>query len=432
MMRDTILSLFKHLPPIDRVATDFANYPLELESARRVYGITEAYALNKSTDRHVIDDTFAICDGIKDHLWELINTGHYSQVKKCVRQLYTMAVLQKVVLLAIRAELNGTPLNDLLAACVWELDNGILIGYPLDYPDYRYCLNDCLNAIQKLSAAIDSVQQIASYQIDAPDDTATLQATRKCDIAVCRRPSIEHFRSTYFDREPVILQNCMDQWPALTKWNQSNYLLGICKNRIVPIEIGQNYSNENWSQQLMRFEEFFRRQIIDHGAADVAGSEQRTSTSIEYLAQHNLFDQIPQLKTDIIVPEYCCISGDAERNEAVYDDIDIKAWLGPQGTVSPMHYDNKQNLLCQVFGSKRIILARPSDTPNLYPHDGDMLHNTSQIDAESLDLRQFPQTAHVKFYELTLCKGEMLYIPSKWWHFVRSLSKSFSVSFWWE
>lgn len=28
-------------------------------------------------------------------------------------------------------------------------------------------------------------------------------------------------------------------------------------------------------------------------------------------------------------------------------------------------------------------------------------------------------------------EGEMLYIPPKWWHYVRSLTMSFSVSFWW-
>ena len=28
--------------------------------------------------------------------------------------------------------------------------------------------------------------------------------------------------------------------------------------------------------------------------------------------------------------------------------------------------------------------------------------------------------------------GEMLYIPPRWWHYVKSLSVSFSVSFWWK
>lgn len=141
------------------------------------------------------------------------------------------------------------------------------------------------------------------------------------------------------------------------------------------------------------------------------------------------FDQIPILKNDISTPEYCCLTSKTTDNEV---NVDIKAWLGPEGTISPMHIDEKHNLLCQVFGSKRIILAAPDDAPNLYPFDGDMLKNTSQIDAEHLDFNRFPLVKNVKFYTFTLYAGEMLYIPPKWWHFVRSLSKSFSTSFWWE
>lgn len=214
----------------------------------------------------------------------------------------------------------------------------------------------------------------------------------------------------------------MSQWPAMNKWNQVNYLLDVCRNRVVPIEIGKNYTNENWSQDLVKFEDFFRRQFLE--------DEMRPeSKRVEYLAQHNLFDQIPALRMDIMTPEYCCTTNRHVENEI---DVDIKAWLGPGGTTSPMHIDEKHNLLCQVFGSKSIILAAPKDSPNLYPFEGDMLKNTSQIDAEHLDYDRFPLLRNVTFYRFTLHKGEMLYIPPKWWHFVRSLSKSFSVSFWWE
>ena len=35
------------------------------------------------------------------------------------------------------------------------------------------------------------------------------------------------------------------------------------------------------------------------------------------------------------------------------------------------------------------------------------------------------------YLDCILEPGEMLYIPVGWWHYVRSLSVSFSVSFWW-
>ncbi|KAK3897312.1 hypothetical protein C8A05DRAFT_39137, partial [Staphylotrichum tortipilum] len=41
---------------------------------------------------------------------------------------------------------------------------------------------------------------------------------------------------------------------------------------------------------------------------------------------------------------------------------------------------------------------------------------------------EFRQLAYL---DCILEPGEMLYIPVGWWHYVRSLSVSFSVSFWW-
>lgn len=81
------------------------------------------------------------------------------------------------------------------------------------------------------------------------------------------------------------------------------------------------------------------------------------------------------------------------------------------------------------MGEKLIILASPNETKNLYPYD-ELLNNTSQVDAENLNFEKFPLSKNVKFYQLVLKAGEMLYIPRLWWHYVRSLTPSISISFW--
>lgn len=159
-----------------------------------------------------------------------------------------------------------------------------------------------------------------------------------------------------------------------------------------------------------------------HLAPQKAGrpAEERTAG---YLAQHALFDQVPLLSRDIQVPEYCALGGG--RLEA------INAWLGPAGTVTPLHHDPHHNLLAQVVGQKYVRLYAAAEGARLYPHTESMLRNSSQVDVELVDVEKFPLFAGAPYVECVLAEGEMLYIPPKWWHFVKSLTTSFSVSFWW-
>lgn len=104
------------------------------------------------------------------------------------------------------------------------------------------------------------------------------------------------------------------------------------------------------------------------------------SPGIGYVAQHRIFHQIPLLRRDIIIPDYCElllpedeISVRSERREedelhpakrlrtasgcsdlreecSEQDDILIQGWFGPVGTVSPLHHDPYHNLLTQICG----------------------------------------------------------------------------------
>lgn len=208
----------------------------------------------------------------------------------------------------------------------------------------------------------------------------------------------------------------MKHWNALHLWQDIDYLNKIAGSRTVPIEIGSRYTEEDWSQSLITFSEFLQSHII------------KATQNVGYLAQHQLFDQIPELQNDIVIPDYCSFS---DKEDVEVEPPDINAWFGPAGTVSPLHFDIKNNLLCQVFGYKRIFLYNPSDTINLYPYDTKLLDNTAQVDPLKPDYIKWPDFKKAKGFMCYLGPGEMLYIPPKWWHHVTALTTSFSVSFWW-
>ena len=57
--------------------------------------------------------------------------------------------------------------------------------------------------------------------------------------------------------------------------------------------------------------------------------------------------------------------------------------------------------------------------------------NVSAVDVEHPDLTSYPLFAGAHHYDVILGPGDVLYIPKGWWHYVRSLTPSFSCNFWW-
>jgi hypothetical protein len=105
-------------------------------------------------------------------------------------------------------------------------------------------------------------------------------------------------------------------------------------------------------------------------------------------------------------------------------------WLGPAGTVTPLHADYDDNLFVQIWGSKRIFLAPPHHDAFLYPVEANALLFGSPFDPEAPDFERFPLARQAALLELVVEPGDMLYVPAGWYHQVRSLSFSLSSNRW--
>jgi hypothetical protein len=112
------------------------------------------------------------------------------------------------------------------------------------------------------------------------------------------------------------------------------------------------------------------------------------------------------------------------------DFKELKVWLGPAGTVTPLHCDYDDNLLAQVWGAKRIILFPPHYAENLYLWESNPVLFGSQFDPEVSDFSKFPLARAVKGCQCVLQAGEMLYLPAGWFHHVRAMSFSLSSNMW--
>ncbi|KAI4201911.1 MAG: hypothetical protein LQ350_002958 [Teloschistes chrysophthalmus] len=255
-------------------------------------------------------------------------------------------------------------------------------------------------------------------------------------------PSMQSFEAHMKTAQPLCITEAITHWPAMHErpWSSPAYLLDetLGGRRLVPVEIGRSYTDTGWGQSIITFSEFMQKYVM---------LETAESSKMGYLAQHDLFSQIPALRNDIAVPDYCYTTppppkfpspaGSRPPPPQLEEPL-LNAWFGPAGTISPLHTDPYHNILCQVVGKKYVRLYSPDETPKLYSKGvedaGIDMSNTSEVDVEaSCDTHDadFPLFQQAAYVETILKEGECLYIPVGWWHYVRGLSVSFSVSFWW-
>lgn len=271
---------------------------------------------------------------------------------------------------------------------------------------------------------------------------------------------------------PLVIKGILEHWPAMSErpWRSRGYLMRrtFGGRRLVPVEVGRSYTDEGWGQRIVTFgafmDEYLVRKEHKYGEDEDEGSQ---GAKIGYLAQHDLFAQIPSLRNDICIPDYCYTTPPPHpqtRQTSPLSEPLLNAWLGPAGTVSPLHTDPYHNILCQVVGRKYVRLYSPDQTDKLYPRGMEQggvvdMSNTSQVNDVEVERffevnddvtemkrngkgqgegeggnkeeEKFPLFRTASYQETILNEGECLYIPAGWWHYVRSLSVSFSVSFWW-
>jgi len=149
---------------------------------------------------------------------------------------------------------------------------------------------------------------------------------------------------------------------------------------------------------------------------------------VGYIAQHALFDQLPALRRDFRTPALCNVGPEGLQR--------VNAWVGTSGTVTPLHFDSYDNLLAQVVGYKYVRLYSTVETAKLYVTASSAggvtcaQQNISPVTVESPDFERYPDFCEATFTETVLGPGDMLFIPKGWWHYVRSLTPSMSVNFW--
>jgi LPS sulfotransferase NodH len=230
-----------------------------------------------------------------------------------------------------------------------------------------------------------------------------------------RRSSVdrEEFLERYYAaNRPVILQGLMRNWKAMSVWTPE-YLKASLGSEEVEIMAGRNADpsyeiNAFEHKRKVRFGEFV--DMVHTGGP----------TNDYYLVANNAFFKRPavrRLLEDVeIFPEY--LSPRGTENQVFF-------WYGPADTVTPLHHDTSNIFMAQVWGRKRIKLISPNDHEFIYNDIGVFSH----VDCDNPDLARFPLFKGATVIEVVLEPEEVLFLPVGWWHHVRALDISLTVTF---
>lgn len=265
----------------------------------------------------------------------------YKDVKACWRRLYTDASLWKVIELVESRDTSGREAGTegiggngqettWLDEAVKRLDMSLILTGAPDREEIVELWFSALKAMlsfenpphmtqptglsdrpakrRKLSESSSNPATPSRFPTVLPTPTPNLRNS----LLRINDFSLSDFHEKIADTSkhtPMIIENAIQHWPALDErpWNKPEYLLEqtLGGRRLVPVEVGKSYTDEGWGQKIVSFKEFMVTYMLST-EAEVEGDEEVRQTG--YLAQHDLFAQVPSLRADISIPDYCYFS----------------------------------------------------------------------------------------------------------------------------
>jgi tRNA wybutosine-synthesizing protein 4 len=211
------------------------------------------------------------------------------------------------------------------------------------------------------------------------------------------------FLSIIKHSQPKILEN-LDFGPCRTLWTKNYLLSKIGTHRPVVIHEAQsksmNFQRKDFAYVTKPFGIFLEE--VYNGAhqylRSIASSEPSKRAA-------NLDVDFPEIAQDFRLPPVLRLVADTYHSSSLRVTGDVAMWL---------HVDTMANVLCQIDGSKRLILFPPADMVNLGFPPGSTTSSLEIFEGGSADdILSVPGTHPV---EVALRPGEVLFIPPLWAH----------------
>mmetsp|Transcript_20564 Transcript_20564/g.20683 ORF Transcript_20564/g.20683 Transcript_20564/m.20683 type:complete len:836 (+) Transcript_20564:269-2776(+) len=131
-----------------------------------------------------------------------------------------------------------------------------------------------------------------------------------------------------------------------------------------------------------------------------------------------VFDELPFFQ-----PKESLFIVDPEEQRGVHCRFGMKA------VIAEPHYDGSRNSVAMLGGLRRWVMTHPDQCGNMYllpkRHPSG---RHSEVDWSAPDLERFPDFPKVRANEVILKPGDILYVPTQWFHFIVSLNLNYQCN----
>jgi hypothetical protein len=249
---------------------------------------------------------------------------------------------------------------------------------------------------------------------------SSLERLRSMASSIPRRAGVSpqiFLEAYYAANRPVVLAGEMAGWPALDRWTPE-YLKHVVGSREVEVQANRA-ADEDFERNMtahrshMPFDAFIDRISAPNAGNDVYLTAWNSASNAEALSP---------LQADLGSLDKLLIGGEVGQGATSQGMM----WIGPAGTFTPLHHDLTNNLLLQIRGRKMVLLVEPADTDRLY-NDHHVYSRIRDLTEPGL-VDRFPKLEGLRVHQVLLTPGEALFIPLGWWHQVRALDFSVSIT----
>ncbi|XP_028404922.1 bifunctional peptidase and (3S)-lysyl hydroxylase JMJD7-like [Dendronephthya gigantea] len=441
--------------------------------------------IEQITRRSCVLAGLPFAESLNDHFLNVLRKLQFSAFKSEPNVRIALLKQEKDLLKAIKWDGGDLP----------SLYNDSIVFFPKIKPD-RVCLTPKPKLVLTAEVWKDNVDaQLLLLYLNSKcetfqmlDGSLSVQGKRRQDIltnlyhlprvpypavaAECERiamPSREEFIHKYlFRSKPVIIEGALQKWTALKKWTNIFLESKFGKNMVhIKMTSDGIFEGCDKAKHFSNFKTFhapdfvskqlpFPELVVVRPATmnlnfssfmDMIRRPPKTNMSA-YLEYSSIPDHMPELEQDIA--EFDFVKNILTRRH-------LNIWLSNGNTLGKLHFDPYENFLCQISGSKQVTLFEPHKNEELYEghiqeailayderskkfSKKKLLDSTSMvmspIDILRPDYKHFPKFREVPGMKCTIREGDVLYMPSFWWHEVQSKpseeKRNLAVNFWYE